>query len=73
LAEEGTWTAGFAGALMFTLQAVPVILIAVAVASRELLIDPTQTPNRVIAERAQQQKQELPPGESIEEIFGDLD
>jgi len=58
---------------MFALQAVMVILLAILVASRELLYRPIPVPERVAIELQAKQSNVLPEGESIEEIFGEID
>jgi ABC-type transport system involved in cytochrome c biogenesis permease component len=58
---------------MFALQAVIVILLAFRLASRELLYRPIAVPQRVALELQAKPSSVLPVGESIEEIFGELD
>ncbi len=58
----------FAAAAFFAMIAIPLILFAVVVAARELLVEPSTTPERVIQDLAPAVPQ-LPPGESIDEIF----
>ena len=58
--------------LLFLAQAVVVIGIAMVIASRELLLRPIETPQRVaIDKEKKQERKSLPPGESIDEIFGE--
>ena len=57
----------------FFLQAIVVIVIAVALSSKELLVKPIEVPDRVkIEHNKNSQKRALPKGESINEIFGEL-
>ncbi len=67
---------GFGDSLIwFGLLAVPaafVILLALLLASRDLLYHPIPVPERVLIDQ-QKPKLQLPAGETIEEIFGNLD
>ena len=65
---DNSLTEAFAAASLFAMFAAPVIAVAIAIASRELLVEPTSTPERVIEDHAPPEDQ-LPPGESIDEIF----
>jgi hypothetical protein len=57
--------------VMFVLPMSLIIGIAVFKASKELLLNPVAVPDRVL-EDSKPVEPELPPGESIEEIFGEL-
>ena len=57
---------------IFAIQAVFVIGVALIVASRELQYRPIEVPTRVAIEMQKKQTSQLPAGESIEEIFGEL-
>lgn len=58
--------------LLFAFQKLIVIGIAVALASRELLIRPIAVPERVQIEAQKSVASNVPVGESIDEIFGEL-
>lgn len=58
--------------LLFAIQKLIVIGIAVALASRELLIRPIAVPQRVQIETQKSSSSNVPVGESIVEIFGEL-
>ena len=57
---------------LFAIQKVIVIGIAVALASRELLVRPIAVPQRVQIEAQKSVKSNVPAGETIDEIFGEL-
>lgn len=57
----------------FVIQALLVTIIAMVIASKELLCKPIAVPERVAIETEKKHpKQSLPPGESIDEIFGEV-
>jgi len=59
--------------VFFVFQALAVIVVAFVVASRELLVQPVETPERVQVEiQERTKKNQLPEGETIDEIFGEL-
>lgn len=57
---------------LFAVQAMVIILVALIIAARELLCRPIPVPERVAVELQTRKSKMLPVGESIEEIFGDL-
>ena len=61
-------TEAFVAAAFFAIVATPLILFAIVLAARELLVEPTTTPERVIQDLTPPEPQ-LPPGESIDDIF----
>ena len=58
--------------LLFAIQKLIVIGIAVALASRELLVRPIAVPERVLIENQKSRVSNVPVGETIDEIFGEL-
>ena len=58
--------------LLFAVQKIVVIVIAIVVASRELLVKPIAVPERVQIEAQRPKPSLVPKGESIDEIFGEL-
>ena len=59
--------------LLFAFQKIIVIGIAIALASRELLLRPIAVPERVQIETQKPKPSAVPKGESIDEIFGELE
>ena len=57
---------------LFAIQKLVVIAIAVALASRELLVRPIAVPERVKIEAQKSAVSSVPVGESIDEIFGEI-
>ena len=66
--EVGQWACLFLWAVPTSL----VTLAGIAIASRELLYRPMSVPERVLIDTNQSTENRLPPGESIDEIFGEI-
>jgi len=57
---------------LFAIQKLVVIGIAVTIASKELLVQPIAVPERVLVESQKSSASNVPQGETIDEIFGEL-
>lgn len=72
ISEGKTFVTQLPWFVVFCIQAIAVILLAMSSASRELLCRPIAVPDRVAVDLQSKKSNRLPAGESIEEIFGDL-